>query len=506
MNKFLSGLLVTFLMLFAWTAVRADTAVLTFDRDSLTLSVGRYITMHATVTPKGALREGVIYSTSDGSIASVNQDGRVSALKAGACNLTATSKYDETVSVTIPVTVIVPVKTVEITSDQTSVAIGGTLQLTAVVKPENATLQGVVFSSSDESVFTVTEDGLVTGVSRGKATVTAASADGKATDKTRITVNQPPESVTISPVSLTLAEGKTATLKATVSPANTDDKTVLWSSADESVATVSKRGVVTGVTLGETMITAACKDNESASFSVPVTVLKLATGVEFDRETYDVVLGGSVQLIQTVLPSTTSNQEVTYKTGSKKIAAVDANGLVTALKGGTTTVTVTTADGSRKSDTATIRVIVPVTGVTYPRTDIRVGQGYYGHVTVNLVPSDATNLNMTWVSEDPSIADVSGTTTTVKIEGKKYWGRTRITGTTEDGGYTITLSVNVGSLYRAVSAKTLEIRSGEPYISLKNNSDMVITQVRFTLRGLELGHAPHPDEHDRRSVRALRHL
>lgn len=208
MNKFLSGLLVTFLMLFAWTAVRADTAVLTFDRDSLTLSVGRYITMHATVTPKGALREGVIYSTSDGSIASVNQDGRVSALKAGACNLTATSKYDETVSVTIPVTVIVPVKTVEITSDQTSVAIGGTLQLTAVVKPENATLQGVVFSSSDESVFTVTEDGLVTGVSRGKATVTAASADGKATDKTRITVNQPPESVTISPVSLTLLKAR----------------------------------------------------------------------------------------------------------------------------------------------------------------------------------------------------------------------------------------------------------------------------------------------------------
>lgn len=490
MKKFLSGLLATMVILFAWTAVQADAAALVFDRDSLTLSVGRYSTVHATVTPKGALREGVIYSTSDESIATVEQDGKVRGVAAGSCEVTATSKYDATVTVTIPVTIIVPVREVEITSDQTSVQIGGTLQLTAAVKPENATMQGVVFSSSDESVFTVTEDGLVTGVSRGKATVTAASADGKATDKTRITVTQPPESVTVSPTKLTLAEGKTATLKAAVSPANTDDTTVLWASADESVATVSKRGVVTGVSLGDTVITATCRDNENASFLVPVSVLKLATGVLFGQDTYDVVLGGTVQLSQTVLPATTSNQAVTYKTSSKKIATVDANGLVTALKGGTATITVTTADGSRKNDTATVRVIVPVTGVSYPRSDVRVGQGYYGHVTVNLAPSDATNNNMTWVSEDPSIADVSGTTNTVKIEGKKYWGRTRITGTTEDGGYAITLNVNVGSLYRAVSARTLEIRSGEPYISLKNNSDMVITQVRFTLRGLDA--ALHP--------------
>jgi len=131
MNKFLSGLLITFFVLFAWTAVRADAATLTFDRDSLTLSVGRYITMHATVSPKGALREGVVYSTSDESIASVEQDGKVRALSAGVCELTATSKYDETVSVTIPVTVIVPVKEVKIAAGQTSVVIGGTLQLTA---------------------------------------------------------------------------------------------------------------------------------------------------------------------------------------------------------------------------------------------------------------------------------------------------------------------------------------------------------------------------------------
>ncbi|MFH1880429.1 MAG: Ig-like domain-containing protein, partial [Bacillota bacterium] len=176
--------------------------------------------------------------------------------------------------------------------------------------------------------------------------------------------------------------------------------------------------------------------------------------------------------------------------GNSRIASVDLSGLVTALKGGTTTVTVTTADGSRKSDTATVRVVVPVTGVTYPYTDIRVGQEHYGHFTVRLHPSDATIPDMTWVTADPDIATVTGDTNTFKIVGGKNFGRTTVTGTTADGGYAITLNVNIGSLYRAVTVRKLEIRSGKPYITLQNNSDMVITQVRYYLKGLDPAYLP----------------
>ena len=492
MKKFLSGIATACFLLCVLTAVRAESASLTFGRDNLTLSVGRYITLTASVEPYGAIREGAVYSVSDESIASVDKNGKVRGLKAGECELTAVSKYDETVSVTIPVYVVIPVKQLKLTAEPDSIVVGDTLQLTAAILPEDATMQRVEYSSSDETILTVSKKGLVTGIGHGQATVTAESADGRASDTIRITVKQPPESVTVSPDTVTLAVGKSEKLEAAVLPASADDKTVIWTSSDESVASVSEHGTVTGVRLGETVINAICKDNTSAWFDVPVAVYQLATGVSFAQDSYEVTLGESLQLNPTVFPADTSNQSVTYSVRNASIATVDEYGTVTALKGGKTTVTVSTVDGSRKSDTAAIRVLVPVTGVSYPRTDIRVGKERYGHFTVNLEPSDATNvnLNMTWEIADESIATVSGDTTTFKIVGGDDCGRTTVTGITEDGGFTITLNVNVGSLNRAVTVRSLEIRNGDPYIILRNNSDMVITQVRYALKGLDANYQP----------------
>jgi len=275
MKKLASGLLILCFILCICAAVQAEAATLTFDTDSLTLSVGRYITMTATVSPYGAIREGATYSVSDDSIASVDKAGKVRGLKAGECMLTAVSKYDETVSVTIPVTIIQPAKKVELTAGDSGVAIGGTLQLSAVLSPEDTTIQTITFSSSNESILTVDADGLVTGISRGTATVTATSGDGKASDKLRITVKQSPEFVTVSPDTLSLVEGKTGQLQADVSPSDADDKSVLWTSLDESIATVSARGLVTGVSYGDTVIIATCKDNKTPriSFWFPCTSL-----------------------------------------------------------------------------------------------------------------------------------------------------------------------------------------------------------------------------------------
>ena len=490
MKKRLAFLLITCLIFCMITAVHAETVTLSLNRDSLTLSVGRYVTVYPEISPTGALRDDVTFSVSDETIASVSRDGKVRALQAGECELTATSKYDSAISVTIPVRVIVPVERTRIIAGQTGVIIGDTTQLSVAFEPENATLQTVVWSSSDESVATVTPGGLVTGIKRGEAVIKAASADNKDSDWMRITVKQPPESVNVTPAAFTVAEGKSQQLKTTVLPSDTNDKTVLWTSADETVATVSDRGVVTGVQLGDTVITATCKDNVNATFDVPVHVLKLASSVSFDQDSYDILLGDSLQLSHTVFPAETSNQAVTYKVRNSRIATVDDNGVVTAHRGGKTTVTVTTADGSRKSATATVRVIVPVTGVSYPRSDIRVGQGYYGHFTVNLEPSNASNNAMSWTVADENIATVTGDTNTFKIVGGENWGRTTVTGITEDGGYPITLNVNVGSLRRAVSVRNLEIYNGKPYITLQNDSGLEITQVRYFMQGLDSNQQP----------------
>ncbi|MDD3412259.1 MAG: Ig-like domain-containing protein, partial [Eubacteriales bacterium] len=204
---------------------------------------------------------------------------------------------------------------------------------------------------------------------------------------------------------------------------------------------------------------------------------------------YDVIIGQTVQLATQVLPASASITDVTYSVKNKKIASVDENGLVTALKGGTTTVYAVTADGSRKRASAKLNVIVPVTGVSYKREGLRVGAGAYGTFTATLAPEDATNRKMTWVSSDESIATVTGTTNRFKVKGRR-WGRCTVTGTTEDGGFTVTVSVNVGSLRNAVSVTSVAIKNGKPYLVLKNKSNMDISEVRFVMRGYDLSLRP----------------
>ena len=485
MKKFLSGLIILCCALFLGAGAQAAYASLTFGMDSLTLSVGRYKTVTATVSPAGAVREGALYSVSDEHIASVDANGKVRALKAGECTLTAVSKYDQTVSISIPVTVIQPAKAVKITAMESGVVIGGTLQLSAVLSPEDTTVQTVTFTSSDESILTVDADGLVTGIRRGTATVTAKSGDGKASGKLRIAVKQPPSFVTVSPETLTLAEGKTGQLKADVSPRDTDDKTVLWTSMDESIATVSDRGEVTGVRFGETVVVAACKDNENATFAVLISVHALADSIAFEQDSYDVEAGESLPLYYAISPFEASSQPVSFQSSNPRIASVDEYGVVTPHRTGTATITVSTSDGSRKSAAASVHVTVPVTGVSYARSDVRVAVLHYANITVDLEPSDATNTGMVWFSADPDIATVTGDTNAVKITGGESWGRTSVTGVTDDGGYEITLAVNVGSLNRAVTIRSLDIRDGDPYFTLRNESDLRITQVYFYCNGLD---------------------
>ena len=217
---------------------------------------------------------------------------------------------------------------------------------------------------------------------------------------------------------------------------------------------------------------------------------ELAADIAFEQNSYSVEAGDFIQLRYSISPSEASCQSVSFTSSNPKIASVDEYGVVTPLRTGTANITVTTSDGSRKSDTAAIHVQVPVTGVSYKCSDVRVGLKHYTNITVDLEPSDATNTSMTWLSEDPEIASVTGDTTTVKITGGDDWGRTSVTGVTEDGGYEITLFVNVGSLNRAVTIRNLDIRDGDPYFSLRNDSDMQIAEVYFYCTGLNSDKQP----------------
>ena len=186
--------------------------------------------------------------------------------------------------------------------DKTSVTLkkGETAQLTATVTPSDATNKTVTYTTSDKYVATVSSSGKITAVGGGTATITAKAGGKTATCKVSVNVAQTGIALSGSE-SKTVELGKTITLKVAKVPSDaTDSFSTTWSSADETIATVSSKGVVTGVALGTTTITA--KQN-SWSVTYKITVVEAETESVSEEDT--------TEEDTTEIPEETSETETT---------------------------------------------------------------------------------------------------------------------------------------------------------------------------------------------------
>ncbi|MBR4166290.1 MAG: Ig-like domain-containing protein [Bacteroidales bacterium] len=257
----------------------------------------------------------------------------------------------------------VPVTGVQLTPSAASVEVGETVSLTATVLPSDATNKVVAWTSTNPSVAAVDNNGNVTGIAAGDATIFVITEEGSFAASSRITVSSStPEPVTVQSVSLDkttldLNVGEDATLVATVLPENADDKTVTWSSSNTAVATVSSTGKVTAVAAGEAVITVTTT-NGGKTASCTVTVTNPAVPVQsvsLDKTTLDLNVGENATLVATVLPENADDKTVTWSSNNTAVATVDATGKVTAVAAGEAVITVTTTDGS-KTATCTVKV------------------------------------------------------------------------------------------------------------------------------------------------------
>jgi len=333
------------------------------SKASAELSVGQTLQLSATVSPSNATSKTVAWSSSNAGIASVSNTGLVTALKEGTATITASAGGK---SATCQVTVTkaaVEVSSVSVDVSSVTLTPGETLTVKVTVNPSDATDQDIAFTSSDESVATVSKDGTVTAVGVGTATITV-TAGGKSTTFT-VTVN-PIEvtSITLGLTSVTIIKGQSATLTATLSPDNATDKTVTWTSSDESVATVSSGGVVNALSVGTAVITAT-SGNVSARCTVTVIPVPVES-VTIDKTSATISIGETIQLSATISPSDAAVQTVTWSSSDTSIASVSSNGIVKGLKSGSVTITAS-ADG--KSATCSVTVSNLRTGGNHEGTD-----------------------------------------------------------------------------------------------------------------------------------------
>ena len=247
-------------------------------------------------------------------------------------------------------------------------------------------------------------------------------------------------SVTLDSTSITLVEGDSQTLTATVSPSNAENQKVLLSSSNSSVASV-KEGVVTALKVGNATITAKTDDGgKTATCKVIVETKDIpVTGVTLDKTTYEMTEGDEFTLTATVNPENATNKNISWSSSNTSVATVN-NGTIKALKAGTATITVKTDDGGK---TATCEVTVnakvySVESISLDKTSYKMIEGEEITLIATVNPENATNKNISWGSSNTAVASVdNGKVTALKV------GTTIITVKTEDGNKTATCEVTV---------------------------------------------------------------
>ena len=334
----------------AVTGVALDTA-------TVTVIVEDAYTLTATVNPAEATDNYVTWTSSDEAVATV-ADGVVTAVSVGSAIITVTT-VDGGFTATCEVTVAPrPVTGVTLDKVEATLEVKETVTLTATVAPANATNKDVTWISNNDAVATVA-DGVVTAVSVGTATIVVTTVDGNFADTCVLTVNPiSVKSVALDKTTLTLDIAQTATLVATINPADAANPAVTWASDNDAVATVAE-GVVTAVAEGTATITVTTVDGNFTATCV-VTVVEpivAVTGVTLDQTTLTLTVPETATLVATVAPADATDNSVIWISDNDAVATV-AEGVVTAVAEGTATITVTTVDGNF---TATCVVTVQLT-------------------------------------------------------------------------------------------------------------------------------------------------
>ena len=266
---------------------------------------------------KAAEKLTIEWTSSDESVATVDETGTVTAVAAGEANVTASVKDADIAASTHIKVVVTPTGVVAPESIDLVTNGENTKDLDAKLVPADATDVKLAYESSDESVATVDETGKVTAVANGECTittyVTAKTEDAEASElsavvveaadseevddsvatmpedlaamdsafgvipedlkaETKVTVTTNVESVTLDKTEGVLTVGNTVTVTATVTPDTATNASVTWTSSDEAIATVDSEGKITAVAPGTATITATSDSNPDASAAYAVTV------------------------------------------------------------------------------------------------------------------------------------------------------------------------------------------------------------------------------------------
>ena len=434
------------------------------NKTSTTIAKGQTEKLTASLTPSDA-SGNVQWSSNNPKVATVSNDGTVTAKDTGKAIVTATMNG---ISASCEVTVNNPLKGVSIVSAEgvTALKKGQTTQLTAKLEPEDTTdKKTVTWTSSNDAVATVSTSGMVTAVSDG--TVTIYAKVGDKTASYNLTIKE----IKLTGISLDTTEtilhkGSNQQLTVLYSPENTtDSKQVTWSSSDPSTVSVDGNGKITAKKIGGAVITAKVGNFEAkCTVTVDAPLISIVT----EKDALSLIKNQTAKIAYKLNPEdTTDDKNVTFTSSDESVATVSA------VKTGTTNVTLTGANNV----TATVVINVteiPVDQIVLDKQSTVIEKGQTDILTATVGPENTTDedTSVTWKSSNPDVVTVSPNKTnngeSVTVTATDKGGKATITATTANGK-TATCEITV-----PVHIEKIEITGTKELLRNQTAVEMVI--------------------------------
>ena len=237
---------------------------------------------------------------------------------------------------------------------------------------------------------------------------------------------------------------------------NVDDELIIWSSSDESVAVVDSSGIVTAKSAGNTTITATSGNGKQVTCEITVVNNnKEVENITLNYTTTNLIINGTINLFATITPEDATNKNISWSSSDESVAVVDSSGIVTAKKAGNVTITAITSNGKKASCRVNVgSAVKEVESVVLNYTQTNLTVGGSANLYATILPTDATNKNVTWTTNNPNVAVVNSS----GIVTAKNTGTAIITVTTSNG--------KKATCEIRVSSKTVEVTG----ISLNKSS------------------------------------
>ncbi len=431
---------------------------ISFINSTLDLAVGDSQNVTISAVPSNTSVEYFEWTSSDPSVCTVSSTGIVTGVSEGTATITARNTYNDVQASFVVSTYIAHPESIVISVPNNVMGVGESQQLGIAFNPANSYDKSVIWSSSDDSIASVDAEGNVTGYAPGTVTITAESADGGKTDTADITIVQYVTELHFSEAETDLALNFSKDLDIEYVPENAVNKTVMWTSSDESIVSVDQNGHITATGLGSAVITARTSEHSVETTILVTTRIVDVEAVHIISSADTVKHGESITMQAVIEPSDATYQSVRWLSSDEAIAAVDENGVVTGIGEGTVTISAVSEHSGIVGEKTIEVLFTHLESIQFSEEQLTLYIDETKQLSVIYEPVYATQKRVSYYSADPEIAEVTEEGQIVPVN----CGTTTVTAVAEDGGLIAEITVNVWARVSGIEIAETEIALAVP--------------------------------------------